>query len=248
MFDYIEVYYNRQRLQRIYLSIRTEILQITMIEVTTLSEMTIDGKLALGPGHSSKDLFKFYTDDLRVWFHEQRANADAIMVGAGTVLMDDPQLTVRHVNGRNPLRVIPSSTGHLPLDARVLNDGLPTLVALSHSASMEARQRLEKKQQVELITCGGLIVDLTALMIALEKRDVRRLIVEGGSRLLHSFFSAGLVTRLIIKHIPVIAGRADAPGFLASTNGSHVPMSRWRLDEWFEKGGVAVSVYSERPQ
>ena len=67
-----------------------------MPDVTTLSELTIDGKLSLGDGGSSKDLFDFYGEDLRAWFHAQRALHDAIMVGAGTVRCDDPELTVRY--------------------------------------------------------------------------------------------------------------------------------------------------------
>ena len=77
-----------------------------MVEITTLSELTIDGKLSLGRSASSKDLFLYSTDELKAWFHTQRAANDAIMVGANTVRVDDPELTVRHVQGRNPLRVI----------------------------------------------------------------------------------------------------------------------------------------------
>ena len=80
-----------------------------MVEITTLSELTIDGKLSLGPNASSKDLFAFYGDELRQWFHGVRASHDAIMVGAGTVRNDDPELTVRYVQGRNPLRIVPAS-------------------------------------------------------------------------------------------------------------------------------------------
>lgn len=78
-----------------------------MVEITTLSEVTIDGKLSLGATASSKGLFDFYGDDLRAWFHAQRAAHDAIMVGAGTVLSDDTELTVRHAPGPNPLRIVP---------------------------------------------------------------------------------------------------------------------------------------------
>ncbi len=66
-----------------------------MIEITTLSELTIDGKLALHRASSSKELFDYSTDELKAWFHGQRALSDAIMVGANTVRVDDPSLTVR---------------------------------------------------------------------------------------------------------------------------------------------------------
>jgi riboflavin-specific deaminase-like protein len=216
-----------------------------MIEITTLSELTIDGKLALGPGASSKELFAYSSDELKRWFHEQRASCDAIMVGAGTVRTDDPELTVRHVEGRSPLRVIPSSDARLPLGSRVLNDGHPTLVVTSRSASPGSVQALRAQPAVEVICCGASRVDLAELMLRLEERGVRRLIVEGGSTLLRSLFEAELVSRIIIKHIPILCGRSDAPVFLESgpTRGS-ISLSKWRVHDWFVKGGIGVSIYA----
>ena len=215
-----------------------------MPAVTTLSELTIDGKLSLGTSGSSKDLFNFYGDDLRAWFHAQRAKHDAIMVGAGTVRCDDPELTVRHAPGSNPLRVVPCSTGLLPLDARLLNDGLPTLVAVSRRATDEAVAALMAKPGVEVICCGDDRVDLVELMEALDARGIGTLMVEGGSRLLHSLFEAGLVSRIVIKHIPVISGALDAPTYLRADRAvSTLALSRWQLTDLFMKSGVGVSIY-----
>lgn len=211
-----------------------------MVEITTLSELTIDGKLSLGPSASSKDLFLYSTDELKAWFHGQRAASDAIMVGANTVRTDDPELTVRHVRGRNPLRVIPSSDGRLPPDCTLLNDGVPTVIAVSERASAAAIADLEARDHVEVVVCGRDKVDLEALMDILAERGVRRLIAEGGSELLSSLFEADLVSRIIIKHIPVIAGSPEAPTYL---NGTRIALSRWRLDDWFIKGGIGVSIY-----
>ena len=211
-----------------------------MVEITTLSELTIDGKLSLGPSASSKDLFLYSTDELKAWFHAQRAASDAIMVGANTVRTDDPELTVRYVEGRNPLRVIPSSDGHLPPDCNILKDGVPTLVAVSQRALPETIAALETLDHIEVTVCGEDRVDLTALMTILERRGVKRMIVEGGSELLSSLFEAELVSRIIIKHIPVIAGHPDAPTYL---NGTTMGLSRWRLEDWFLKGGIGVSIY-----
>jgi 5-amino-6-(5-phosphoribosylamino)uracil reductase/2,5-diamino-6-(ribosylamino)-4(3H)-pyrimidinone 5'-phosphate reductase len=215
-----------------------------MVRITTLSELTIDGKLALGPGASSKDLFDFYGDDLKTWFHAERAAHDAIMVGAGTVRADDPELTVRHAPGRNPLRVVPSSDGDLPGEARLLNDGHPTLVAVSGRAGDAAVAALEARPQVEVVRCGGDRVDLPGLMRLLAARGVTSLVAEGGSRLLHSLHEAGLVGRIVIKHIPVISGSAEAPGYLkAGAGAAALSLSRRRLTDWFVKSGVAVSIY-----
>jgi 5-amino-6-(5-phosphoribosylamino)uracil reductase/2,5-diamino-6-(ribosylamino)-4(3H)-pyrimidinone 5'-phosphate reductase len=215
-----------------------------MPRITTLSELTIDGKLSLGSGGSSKDLFAFYGDDLRAWFHAQRALHDAIMVGAGTVRSDDPELTVRHAPGANPLRIVPSSDGRLPLDARLLNDGLPTLVAVSNQAEDEAVATLAAKPGVEVVRCGDARIDLRELMRLLDSRGIKTLMVEGGSRLLHSLFEAGLVSRIVIKHIPIISGALEAPSYLsADQSGSALSLSRWELTDLSMKSGVGVSVY-----
>jgi 5-amino-6-(5-phosphoribosylamino)uracil reductase/2,5-diamino-6-(ribosylamino)-4(3H)-pyrimidinone 5'-phosphate reductase len=215
-----------------------------MVEVTTLSELTIDGKLSLGAGVSSKVLFDFYGDELRQWFHIQRAQRDAIMVGAGTVRADDPELTVRYAEGPNPLRVVPANLGLLPLNSRILNDGGATLVAVSNRAPMSAVEALAAKPNVEVVRCGEERVDLARLMKVLRGRGVRTLIAEGGSRLLHSLFEAGVVSQIIIKHIPVITGSPDAPTYLRPEASSRaLSLSRWRLTDWFVKGGVGVSIY-----
>ena len=215
-----------------------------MVELTTLSELTIDGKLSLGAGVSSKELFSFYGDELRHWFHSQRAQRDAIMVGAGTVRADDPELTVRYAEGPNPLRVVPANLGLLPLNSRILNDGGATLVAVSNRAPASAVAALAAKPNVEVVRCGEERVDLVRLMQVLRARGVRSMIAEGGSRLLHSLFQAGIVSQIIIKHIPVITGAADAPTYLRAEGAAPgLSLSRWRLTDWFVKGGVGVSVY-----
>ena len=217
-----------------------------MIEITTLSELTIDGKLALHRASSSKELFDYSTDELKAWFHGQRALCDAIMVGANTVRVDDPSLTVRYAPGRNPLRVIPSSDGLLPLTSALLNDGQPTLVATGVAAQPATVAALAAKSNVEVIRCGGSEVDLVALMEVLAARGVRTLIVEGGSTLLSSLFGQDLVSRIIIKHIPIISGDPEAPTYLTLTPrpGLNLGVSRWRMDEWFVKGGIGVSIYA----
>jgi riboflavin-specific deaminase-like protein len=218
-----------------------------MVAITTLSELTIDGKLSLGANASSKGLFDFYGDELRTWFHAQRAAHDAIMVGAGTVVADDPELTVRHSPGPNPLRIIPTSTGKLPLDAKVLNVGNPTIIVVSAAAERVDIEALAAKSAVEVLQCGEQRIDLPSLMRVLDRRGIKSMIVEGGSRLLHSLHEARLVNRIIIKHIPVVTGSSEAPSYMqADKHGREFELSRWRLTECFSKSGVAVTIYEPR--
>lgn len=74
---------------------------------------------------------------------------------------------------------------------------------------------------------------------------MKTLIVEGGSTLLSSLFGQDLVSRIIIKHIPIISGDVEAPTYLTlkPRPGLNLGLSRWRMDEWFVKGGIGVSIY-----
>ena len=172
------------------------------------------------------------------------------MVGANTVRVDDPSLTVRYVEGRSPLRVIPSSDGLLPLTSALLNDGLPTLVAVARKANRGAVAALQGRPGVEVVCCGDDMVDMPALMRELTARGLRTLIVEGGSTLLSSLFGSDLVSRIIIKHIPIISGDPEAPTYLTlePRPGLSLGVSRWRMDEWFVRGGIGVSIYAREAQ
>lgn len=215
-----------------------------MVAVTTLSELTIDGKLTLGAGLSSKELFAFYGDELREWFHAQRAAHDAIMVGAGTVRADDPELTVRYAEGPNPIRIVPSNDGDLPSDATILNDGGATWLAVPDDLPDAVAGPLAERAGVEILRCGRGRVNLATLATLLAERGVGSLIAEGGSRLLHALHAADLVSRIVIKHIPVISGSHDAAPYLVRPEGAApLALSRWRVAEWFVLGGVGVSIY-----
>lgn len=214
------------------------------MRITTFSELTIDGRMTLGHSLSSKALFDFYGAELRQWFHAERAAHDAIMVGAGTVRADNPELTVRHVTGRNPLRVVPTQDGNIPAGSHILTDGLPTLFAVPQSLPDTARDRLIAHPSVSLMDCGKTTVDLKQATEGLAARGIGSLMVEGGSRLLYGLFAARLVNRIVIKHIPVISGALDAPTFLAADAGSPVmTLSRWQVVDWRLIGGVGVSIY-----
>ena len=91
--------------------------------VLMMSEITVDGKLTLKRGASSKILMKYMAPETEVLLHRTRAECDAIMVGANTIRIDNSFLTVRLVEGKNPLRVIPTSRGEIPPGANILWSG-----------------------------------------------------------------------------------------------------------------------------
>lgn len=146
-----------------------------------------------------------------------RAGSDAIMVGVGTVISDDPGLRIKSDRLRqersdlsrpeNPLRVVADSLARTPLASKVL--GPDCLVAVSDSAPQHRLERLSSR--CEIIKCGNLRVDLAALMSELHERGVKRLMVEGGATLNWSLIQSRLVDELYVYVGGLLIGGKDAP-------------------------------------
>ncbi|HIH70156.1 2,5-diamino-6-(ribosylamino)-4(3H)-pyrimidinone 5'-phosphate reductase [Methermicoccus shengliensis] len=153
-------------------------------------------------------------DELRAW-------ADAVMVGIGTVLADDPSLTVKSEQRRarrlaekgseHPIRVVVDSSARIPLDAQVLHRGEGTrVVAVSGNAPPERIEAL-RRAGAQVVVAGEHRVDLKYLLFQLWKRGVRRLMVEGGGTLAWGLISQGLVDELYTYVGNVVIGGRDAP-------------------------------------
>ncbi|WP_281886765.1 bifunctional diaminohydroxyphosphoribosylaminopyrimidine deaminase/5-amino-6-(5-phosphoribosylamino)uracil reductase RibD [Paenibacillus sp. YYML68] len=178
--------------------------------VTVKSASTLDGKVAARTGDS-----KWITGPAaREQGHLLRHRNQAIMVGIGTVLADDPLLTTRlPVPGLNPLRVVVDSQLRLPHEAQLVRDGsAPTVVLTTEAAPSERRRALEARG-VEVLDCGpGPAVDLLAAMERLGEREIGSLLVEGGGKLSGALLAAGLVNKLALFLAPkIIGGGAMAP-------------------------------------
>jgi len=190
--------------------------------VTLVSEVTVDGKLTVTRGASSKLLMQFMSHEAEVLLHQIRADSDAIMVGANTIRIDNSFLTVRHVPGKNPIRVIPSSKADISPEANVLSPDAPTIIAVSSLADKEKCAQLAKKG-AHIEVCGEDSVNLPALMKLLyEKYDVKSLMIEGGSTLNGHMFQEGLIDDLVLIHLPFIAGGEDTPSLVTGLSPKDV--------------------------
>ncbi len=146
-----------------------------------------------------------------------RARSDAVMVGVGTVLADDPGLRVKSQDLRrmrsdrglpeDPLRVVVDSRARTPPEAEVLGEGC--ILAVSMAATEERLYPL--KEKCEIVVAGEKKVDLTELMSILKKRGVEQLMVEGGATLNWSLIEAGLVDEISVFVGPLIIGGVGAP-------------------------------------
>jgi diaminohydroxyphosphoribosylaminopyrimidine deaminase/5-amino-6-(5-phosphoribosylamino)uracil reductase len=178
--------------------------------VTLKSALTLDGRMATRTGHS-----QWITGEkARRHAHRLRDRSDAILVGVGTVLADDPELTVRHVRGRTPLRAVLDTNLRTPPKARVLGARAEMATLLFHGpGATEQRKRRLLAAGAELIevraTREGL--SLKAVLRELGKREVVRLLVEGGPRIHGSLLSGRLADRAAIFLAPKIL--ADPKAF-----------------------------------
>lgn len=164
---------------------------------------SLDGRIATPTGASRWINGGAALDHL----HMLRANVDAVVVGIGTVIADDPLLTVRRVAGKNPARVIIDPNGRLAPDARVLaNDGARRIIVGGESGSMLADAEV---LAVARTPTGKL--DPNAIIAGLFKAGLTKILIEGGATTVSAFIDAEAVDRLHLLVAPVILG-SGLPG------------------------------------
>jgi diaminohydroxyphosphoribosylaminopyrimidine deaminase / 5-amino-6-(5-phosphoribosylamino)uracil reductase len=197
--------------------------------ITLKAAASLDGKVAAPDGTS-----QWITGPAaRADAHRLRAEADAVCVGAGTALADDPRLTVRLPgwSGRQPLRVLVDAAGRVGATGHLFDGEAETLVATTPAAPAAAVDAW-KAAGAEVLMCEatvGQAVDLEDLVRALGERGVLELLVEGGPRLQASLWAAGLADRLVWYLAPLAIGGQGAPGLLDDGAATLADARRLRL-------------------
>jgi len=209
-----------------------------------MSEITVDGKLTLKKGASSKILMKYMDPATEILLHRTRAACDAIMVGSNTIKIDNSFLTVRYVKGKSPLRVIPSSMADIPPDANVLGPDAPTVVAVAACAPA-GKVAAIRDRGVHVLVSGEERVHLPLLMQQLyEQFSVRTMMLEGGPTLNWHMLHHRLVDEIRLIHLPFIVGGADTPSLVG---GMHIEdegqMIRLLLKNHYLCGSNLVTEY-----
>jgi riboflavin-specific deaminase-like protein len=160
----------------------------------------LDGRIATPIGHSH------YINGPAglAHLHRLRALVDAVLVGVGTVVADDPQLTVRRVAGPNPARVALDPDGRMPATAKLLTpDGVRRLVV---TAATAPRSDLPAGVESVVIPRTGGQIPPAAILAALSERGLRRVLIEGGADTVSRFMAAGCLDRLHVVVAPIVLG------------------------------------------
>lgn len=163
---------------------------------------SVDGKIASRTGDSRLSC----PYDLRR-LHSLRASLDAVMVGAGTIIADDPRLTVRYVRGRNPVRVVVDGRLRSPISARVFSDGEARTVVLTSEAGEGGKAEELRRRGVEVVVAGrGPRLSGSEILSALSRIGIRSVLVEGGGDLIWSLVREDLVDEFRVTISPFIIG------------------------------------------
>ncbi|MFC5699832.1 bifunctional diaminohydroxyphosphoribosylaminopyrimidine deaminase/5-amino-6-(5-phosphoribosylamino)uracil reductase RibD [Cohnella faecalis] len=181
--------------------------------VTLKTALTLDGRIATRTGHS-----RWITGpEAREAVHTLRHRNQGIMVGIGTVLADDPELTTRlTVPGVHPVRIVVDSSLRIPPGARVLNDASPTILLTTERADPAKERACIQNPGVTVIRCGdGPSVDLKLAVSELGKREIGSILLEGGGALNGAMLQAGLVNKLMLFYAAKIVGGEGSPSAFA---------------------------------
>jgi diaminohydroxyphosphoribosylaminopyrimidine deaminase/5-amino-6-(5-phosphoribosylamino)uracil reductase len=179
--------------------------------VTLKAAISLDGRIASGAG-----IGRWISGEAaRLWTHRIRAEHDAILVGSGTVLADDPELTCRlpGLSDRSPVRVVLDRRLRLPLDSQLVRSAREHAVWVLTRSSVDsprARQLEASGVRIEALPpeAEGRLQDALAL---LAERGITRLLVEGGRQTATAFLTAGFVDRLILFQAPIFLGEEAIP-------------------------------------
>jgi diaminohydroxyphosphoribosylaminopyrimidine deaminase/5-amino-6-(5-phosphoribosylamino)uracil reductase len=165
---------------------------------------SLDGKIATKSGES-----KWITGErARRLVHKLRSEYDAVLVGANTVLLDNPSLSA-HGMGRDPKRIVLDGQGRVPPEAQVFRPGVERLVFTTDVSSPNWRKALEERG-VEVVVSEGERVDIKGLLEELGKRGIASVLVEGGGETASAFLEAGMVDKILFFIAPIIIGGREA--------------------------------------
>jgi riboflavin-specific deaminase-like protein len=189
---------------------------------------SLDGRIATASGHSRY----INGPEGLCHLHRLRSLVDAVLVGVGTALADDPQLTVRHVAGPHPARVVLDPKGRLAGCAKVFTcDGVRRVVVTAEGTRCAVNSDVE----VLALPAANGRIEPSVILAALAKRGLRRILIEGGAETVSCFLNAGCLDRLHVIVAPIIIG-SGRPGFVLppierADQALRVPMRAFQLGD-----------------
>jgi len=208
--------------------------------------MSLDGKIAFHKGEQT--WISSETSRRRV--HSLRAEYDAIMVGIGTVLADDPLLTARTAErkSKNPIRIIVDSALRIPSESQIARTANEVKTIIACANPNQERKDVLQRKGLEVLDLPGEEgrVDLKALLKELGKREMTSVLLEGGSKLNASVIEAGFVDKMLLFIAPVLFGNKDAPNLIDSDISRAAEEHKLRISNvQMSNGDLLVEAYPQ---
>ena len=172
--------------------------------------ISVDGKIATKTGDSklssSLDLNRL---------HKLRTKVDAIIIGKNTLMRDDPLLTVRYSQGKNPIRIILDSKGDISTKSKILQTSakVPTIIAVSKKITKSNLKKLNNFP-VQVIVSGEKLVNIKSLLKKLSEKKIKTILVEGGGTVNWEFIKQNIFDELIITLSPFVIGGNESVSFV----------------------------------
>ena len=189
--------------------------------VVLKTAMSLDGKISTTSGES-----KWITDkEARENVHILRKELTAIMIGIDTVIIDNPELTCRIPNGRNPIRIVVDSNLRIPYDSKILQTAkkFKTIIATTEKARKEKIHKLKDLGIIVIETKSkNEKVDLKDLMHKLGNQNIDSILLEGGSTLNYSALESGIVDKILVYIAPKIIGGMKSKTPVGGSGISHL--------------------------
>jgi 2,5-diamino-6-(ribosylamino)-4(3H)-pyrimidinone 5'-phosphate reductase len=211
--------------------------------IELISEMTVDGKLTLKRGLSSKIIMGLMDEESHLFLHKKRSQFDAIMVGSNTIKIDNSILTNRLAPGKSPIRVIPSGDASIPPGSNVLNKDAPTIVYTSERAET-AKVDAIRTAGAEVIACGKDRVDIDGMMESLHDRGIARLMVEGGPTLIWQLVARRMIDHITLIQIPYIIGGDSTPSLVGGPGVDTISdVVQVQMTDFYKVGNHLITEY-----
>tara|TARA_B110000014_G_scaffold87627_1_gene60229 strand:- start:1650 stop:2303 length:654 start_codon:yes stop_codon:yes gene_type:complete len=201
--------------------------------------MTLDGKIG-----KNKTKIKLSSKKDKTRVHRLRANVDGILIGKNTLDADNPMLSVRYSKGKNPVRILLDSRGTIKSSSKIIQscNKIPTIIVTTNLISKKNLCRLEKFP-LEVIKCGKTSVDTVKLLKLLYKKDIKKILLEGGGTINWTFLKNGFVDEIIVTITPYILGGSNSISLVEGVGFKNLfPTKKLKLEK-IQKIGSELVVY-----
>ena len=209
-----------------------------------VSGSSVDGKISVGKGISSKKFGTYLPKNLDLELHKIRLTVDGILVSVNTVLTDNPSLTVRKLATRkHPTRILLDREGKVPKKSKILDGEAKTIILTGSLGAKRLRKKIRNNGGIIICKEKNNEIDLHDAFRKLKENKINTLLIEGGGTLNKSLFKENQVDKFIIFYFPIIVGGKNTPTVVDGVNSFYPNLIKMKLKNLKKIGNVIMNTY-----